>query len=37
VAKLIELYGFLDPKRALAEGKRSAFVQSPREAEGKAT
>jgi hypothetical protein len=30
VAKLIELYGLLDPKRALAEGKKAAFVQSAR-------
>ena len=28
VAKLIELYGFLDPERALAVGKKAAFVQS---------
>ena len=27
VAKLIELYGFLDPKRALEVGRRAAFTQ----------
>ncbi len=28
VAKLIQLYGFLDPKGALAEGKAAAFAQN---------
>ena len=32
VASLIELYGFSDPKRALAMGKGSAFVRSGRDA-----
>jgi hypothetical protein len=31
VAKLIELYGLLDPKRMLETGKEAAFVQSERE------
>jgi hypothetical protein len=30
VAKVIELYGLLDPERALAVGKKAAFVQSAR-------
>ena len=35
VAKLIQLYGLLDPKRALEVGKEAAFVKSAPEA-GKA-
>jgi len=27
VAKLIELYGFLDPKRALEVGRQAAFTK----------
>ncbi len=30
VAKTIQLYGLLDPKRVLAEGKQAAFVQGDR-------
>jgi hypothetical protein len=30
VAKLIQLYGLLDPKRALEEGKQAAFVKGDR-------
>jgi Mannosylglycerate hydrolase MGH1-like glycoside hydrolase domain len=30
VAKIIELYGLLDPERALAVGKKAVFVQSAR-------
>ena len=32
VAKFIELYGFLDPKRALEVGKEAAFVKGVSEA-----
>jgi len=34
VAKLIELYGLLDPERALAVGKKAAFAQSARKDAG---
>jgi hypothetical protein len=27
IAKIIQLYGFLDPKRALQEGRQAAFTQ----------
>jgi hypothetical protein len=30
VAKIIELYGLLDPERVLAVGKKAAFVQGAR-------
>jgi hypothetical protein len=36
VAKLIQLYGLLDPKRALEVGKQAAFVQGTRGEGGKA-
>ncbi len=32
VAKIIQLYGLLDPKRFLEEGKRSSFAKGPSEA-----
>jgi hypothetical protein len=32
VAKMIQLYGFLDPKRALEVGRQAAFVKGPPEA-----
>ena len=35
VAKMIQLYGLLDPKRALEVGKQSAFVQGTRGTRGK--
>jgi hypothetical protein len=34
VAKSIQLYGLLDPKRALEVGKQAAFVQGARGAGG---
>jgi hypothetical protein len=36
VAKLIQLYGLLDPKRALEVGKQAGFTQGASSAEGKA-
>jgi hypothetical protein len=36
VAKTIQLYGLLDPKRILAEGKQAAFVQGDRGARSSA-
>ncbi len=32
VAKLIQLYGLMDPKRALEAGKKAAFVKGAPEA-----
>jgi hypothetical protein len=37
VAKFIELYGLLDPKRALAVGKKAAFVKDTSAAAGAKT
>jgi hypothetical protein len=34
VAKMIQLYGFLDPKRALEVGKQAAFTEKARSAAG---
>ncbi len=34
MAKLIELYGLLDAKRALEVGKQAAFVQGARKGTG---
>jgi hypothetical protein len=36
VAKMIQLYGLLDPKRTLEGGKQSGFVQGTRGKGGRA-